>query len=580
MGEGASDKILGLFYQLFKGNRSFFVKHQAPFTEKDGKFSASWAGFAVYNKRNPPPNGKEYGDLIPVAKELYREHLNGGDGLAIAPITDTADKRNVCFYAAIDIDVYGVNFTWLVNRLYQAEFKFAAFLSKSGGLHIYFFFAEPEPADKVIGALKKIVETYGLGRIFANGNKSKVEIFPKQATFVPGGKNANCLFLPFYNAANKSRQNMLTAEGKLVGITRALPVIESMFTSVKELNSVLDGLPYGDAPYCIQALLLTGALSENDGRNKFLFSAAVYLKKKYENDFKGELEDMNNCFEAPLEQEEVDSVYTSVTTKGYDNYGCGSSPCADYCDKKLCALREYGIGRQKGNHFTGADCWGELSKVMAAEPYYTWEVRVRPEDPFKKVRVDSVSDLRNQSVMQEHCWRDLNWAPFRVSDNNWVTTVNKAMQGIENRKIPVELETDTTGLGELHRHFMQYLTHKQIKNGQPSLILLGQVFHADGYYYFVTKGIMDFLRFEKFVLGKINLREQLIAYGCSDGEVKYKTSSGEEKVVKCWKKPDDMELSGMGIFYDDIYNGDDEIIQDDGLGKESKEGDGNEEVKF
>jgi hypothetical protein len=432
----------------------------------------------------------------------------------------------------------------------------------------------------VIGVLKKIVETYGLGRIFANGNKSKVEIFPKQATFVPGNKNANCLFLPFYNAANKSRQNMLTAEGKLVGITKALPVIESSFTSVRELNSVLDGLPYGDAPYCIQVLLLTGALAENDGRNNFLFSAAVYLRKKYENNFKGALEEVNSCLEAPLEQEEVDSVYTSVTTKGYDNYRCGESPCADYCDKKLCALREHGVGRQKGNHLTGMDCWGELSKVMAAEPYYLWEVRVRPEDGFKKVRVDSVSDLRNQSVMQEHCWRDLNWAPYRVTDNNWVSTVNKAMQGIENREIQVDLETDTTGLGELHRLFVQYLTHKQVKNGKPIMVSVGQVYHTDGVYYFSTRGIMEFLRFEKFNSAKVNLREQLIAYGCSEGEIKYETEKGEERVVKCWKKPDDAELLETSTFYEDIYDEGDEIIQNIVLEKGSEKGDENGEEKF
>jgi hypothetical protein len=380
------------------------VKHQAPFTEKEGKLKASWCGFAVYNKRNPPPEGKEYGDLIPVTKELYREHLNGGDGLAIAPLMNIKTKKNVCFHAVIDIDAYGVNFTWLVNRLYRAGFKFAAFLSKSGGLHIYFFFADPEPADKAIKTLKKIVEVYGLGRLFANDkNKSKVEIFPKQAAFVPGDQNAGCLFLPFYNTANKSKQNMLTAEGKLVGITKALPIIKSMYTSVKEINSVLDGLLYGDAPYCVQMISLTGALAENDGRNNFLFHAAIYLKKKYQEDFKGFLEAMNDCLEAPLEQKDIDSIYKSVTTHGYDNYPCKKSPCADYCDKKLCSSREYGVGRQQNNRFTGADCWGELSKIMAETPYYRWEVRINPDEEFKAVQVDSVDDLHNQSAMQKCC---------------------------------------------------------------------------------------------------------------------------------------------------------------------------------
>jgi hypothetical protein len=573
-------KTLDWFYEIFQGNTAFFVKHQAPFIEKEGKLTTEWCGFAVYNKRTPPPEGKEYGDLIPVTKELYREHLNGGDGLAISPFTNTHNENNVCFHAAIDIDAYEVNYTWLVNRLYRAGFKFAAFLSKSGGLHIYFFFDEAEPGGKVIETLEKIVAVYGLRKLFTSEkNKSKVEIFPKQASFVPGSTNANCLLLPFYNAANKGKQNMLTAEGKLVGITKALPIIDTMFTSLGEINRVLDGLPYADAPYCVQMVLLTGALAENDGRNNFLFSAAVYLKKKYTDDFKGVLQEMNDCLEAPLEQKDIDSIYTSVTTKGYDNYSCKKPPCADYCDKKLCALREYGVGKQRNNRFTGADCWGELSKVMAEEPYYLWKVRISADDEFKTVRVDSVDDLQNQSVMQKRCWRDLNWAPFRVKDNDWVATVNKAMEGIEEREVPVPKGTDTSEKGELHDLFIQFLTHKQIQNGQPAKVKIGQVYHAEGIYYFTTKGITDFLRFSRFSLGKMNLREQLIAYGCSDGELPYRTIKGEEKKIECWIKPDDEELLETGAFYEDIYDGDADIIQKNKLEKEQKEG-SDENVKF
>jgi hypothetical protein len=217
---------------------------------------------------------------------------------------------------------------------------------------------------------------------------------------------------------------------------------------------------------------------------------------------------------------------------------------------------------------------------MAEDPYYIWDVRINPDDDFKTVRVDSVDDLQNQSVMQKRCWRDLNWAPFRVKDNDWIATVNKAMEGIEERLIEVPKQTDTTEMGALHGLFVRYLAHKQIQNGQPYMVHLGQVYHAEGVYYFVTKGITDFLRHERFSLGKINLREQLIAYGCSDGEIKYKTPKGEEKIIKCWKKPDDAELLEMDAFYEDIYDGDADILQKNKLNKEDKEGSSDEGVKF
>jgi hypothetical protein len=112
------------------------------------------------------------------------------------------------------------------------------------------------------------------------------------------------------------------------------------------------------------------------------------------------------------------------------------------------------------------------------------------------------------------------------------------------------------------------------------MVKLGQVYYADGAYFFETKGIMDFLRFEKFSLGKINLREWLIAYGCTDGELKYKTVKGEEKVLECWKKPDDAELQEMDAFYEDVYDGDADIVSKINLSKEEKEEDKSEDVKF
>jgi hypothetical protein len=578
------DAVVSRFFGIFRGNMDFYIKHQRPFiAEESGKLRAKYCNFAKYTKRNTLPEGKEYGDYMPVTRDLYVAHLSGGDGLALAPIMNVKDKKNMCFYAVIDIDVYRTSFTWLVIKLRDAGLKFIPFLSKSGGLHIYFFFSAPEPADKVIEAVKRVVEAFALSKIFRSGNISKVEVFPKQSVFVPGDKSANCLFLPYYNAANPKacKNKMLTAENKLIGLEKALDAVENAFTSVREINAVLDALPYYDAPYCIQALLLTGILGEGDGRNNFLFYAAIYLKKKYKDNFKEYLEEMNSCLKDPLEQEDIDSIFTSVTTNGYDNYKCGSSPLADFCDKKICALREYGVGKERGNRFTGADCWGVLWKVTAEEPYYLWDVRVKPEDEFRKIRVNSVSDLRNQASIQDACLAELNWTPFRVKDNDWAVVLNRALEGVEQRLIPVARETDTSEMNELRGLFLRFLTHRQAYKGQPAKIRLGQVYYEDGTYYFSTEGIMSFLRREKFTLGKVNLREQLYAYGCLEGELKY-TASGEERVIKCWKKPEDEELQAMGAYYDDVYEADMVMIEGNPLDKEGKkkEGDNGEDTKF
>lgn len=582
--------ILEAFYGLFRGNQSFFVKHQAPFYEKEGKLKAAWCGFAVYNKRTPPPEGCALGDLIPVTKEHYKEHLNGGDGLAVAPLCSTRYKRNVCFYAAIDIDVYGVDFTWLVRRLYRAGFKFAAFLSKSEGLHIYFFFVDPEPGDKVIEVLNRIVEVYGLSRLFVNEKqKSKVEVFPKQAVFVPGDTNVNCLFLPFYNSADpkQCKNKMLTVDGKTVGIKKALPIIEDTgFTSVKKIGEILDGLPYSDAPYCIQMVLLTGALAENDGRNNFLFSAAIYLKKKYKENFYEALAEMNGCLEAPLEKKDIDSIYKSVAEKGYDHYACSRPPCSDYCDKKLCRLREYGPEKERGNRLTGADCWGLIIKYTAEgsdDPYYEWQVRVSRDGEFKAVRFDNEREMQVQAVVQQKCIRYLSWSPYTVKQNDWAAILNKAMEGVRNRKegyiVTIPRVTDTTESSMMYNAFLEYLTHKQIqKSGNPLMVKAGQVYRAEGAYYFDAEGFMDYLRLKKFNLGHINVQAKLISFGCVRAPLVYMTQKGEERKFVCWKKPETEELLSLDVLYEDIYDDSHDIIQRNPLNKGKKEeadGDGN-----
>ena len=575
---------LTAFYRIFQGNLSFFVRHEAPFSEKEGKLKAAWCGFAAYGTKSFPrvPEGYEKGDLVPVTKELYEEHLKGGSGLAVAPLCNTKEKKNVCYFAAIDIDVYGVNFTWLIRRLYTAGFKFAPFLSKSGGLHIYFFFNDAEPGEAAVKALNRVIEVYGLKRLFVNEKqKSKVEVFPKQSTFVSGDKNVNCLFLPFYNSVTKGgcKNRLISIEGKLIGIEKAIPIIESMFTSVSEINDVLDELPYNDAPYCIQSILLTGALAENDFRNNFLFSSAIYLKKKYKEDFYNSLEEMNNCLEMPLEEEEIILIYRSATDekKNYDRYSCTKSPCSDYCDKSACKTRKFGLGRDKGNTSTGVDCWGEITRYDAGggkEPSYTWEVRVEEGGEFKEIQIDNHKDLLDQRAIKQACARDLNWVPLRVKEDVWRDIILKGLVGVEERTIKVAASADTTETGALREAFIRFLTHKQIqKNGQPYMVKTGQVFYEDGEYYFDTKGLMDHLQMERHTLRGINLNKWLQDnQNCQeDAELTYTTLKGEKKVIRCWKKTETSELKELNVFYDDVYDGNEDILGKNILDKEGKE---------
>jgi hypothetical protein len=590
----AGNDLADRFRGIFRGNPRFFVRHQPPFTEHEGKLTAARLGFAVYNKRRPPPEGRETGDFIPVTPEMFREHLNGRDGLALAPLTDVVNektgaviKANVCYYAAIDIDVFDTDFKPLVRNLYRDGFRFAACLSKSGGLHVYFFFSDAEPAKKAVEALEKIVAVYGLDKQFVSRDrKSKVEIFPKQTELTPGKHAAGCLFLPYYNAANKGKckNKMLTAEGKLAGIEKALSVIEDMFTSVKEINETLERLPYSDAPYCVQVILLAGALGANDGRNNFLFSAAIYLKKKYGDNFYEKLADMNGRLEAPLEKRDIDSIYKSVTDpeKSYDNYSCGKLPCSEYCDKELCKTRKYGK-KAKGGYLTGAECWGLITKHVAEggdEPYYEWEVRARADEEFKRVRFDSEKELQTQAIVQQKCMRYLSWAPFIIKQNEWIAILNKAAEGMEKeRTVVIPRLTDTSDSSLMRKALLEHLIHRRIKEGgSPLLIWAGQVYYSEGVYYFSAEGYMESLRVKKFNTGRLNMRDRMQKYGCAETVYTCKNSKGTDVKIPCWMRKEDDEMFAAIETSEYVYEGYRDAAREDTETEEKEDAD--EETKF
>jgi hypothetical protein len=536
---------LDRFFGLFRGNCDFYVRHQPPFKEVEGKMKPRSVGFA----KDP-----ETGEFMPATRERFKEHLSGGDGLALSPLTNDEGKTNVCFFAVIDIDVYNVNFTPLVKRLYDVGLMFAACLSKSGGLHIYFFFANSEPSSAAIEALERVVAVFGLKKMYP-----KLEIFPKQASYVPGEGVASCLFLPFYNAAHSSRQNMITAEGQALPLNKALPVMESMLTSTKEMHKTLDDLPYNDAPYCVQMILLSGALEENSGRNDFLFTVALYLKLKFPDGFVDELRQANDMLGVPLEDREVDAIYSSVTAKDYQIWGrCKKSPCSDYCDKRLCREREFGVGRGKGNLVSNVE-FGKIVRMLSEEPYYLMEARLAGTEDYVQVRIDGEADLLNQKVVQKACIRYLNQTPVTVKQLVWEKTLNDCLANIE--EVEVAKGTDTTEASALRACFMRFLTHRQTHGDQPYLVKTGQVLHRDGMFYFTSEGITQYLATERFSLSGHNLREMLISYGCSAGELPYMSSHGEERIISCWKKPDDEELLEMSVFYEDVYEGDADILQ-------------------
>jgi hypothetical protein len=323
--------------------------------------------------------------------------------------------------------------------------------------------------------------------------------------------------------------------------------------------------------------LLSGALGENSWRNEFLFAAALYFKTKSPDSVEEELLAANRRLEAPLEDEEVSIIADSALKRDYQMSGrCKKPPCSKFCDRGVCKTREFGVGKQRNNTVSNVE-FGKIVRVLAEDPYYLWEARVSGSEEYVQVRIDGEADLLNQKVVQKACIRYLNQTPVTVKQSVWETRLNGCLAEIEEQE--VAKGTDTTESSALRGCFARFLTHKLAPEGCQYMIKAGSSYYEDGAYYFTSEGIKRYLDMEKFSLRGYNLRERLISYGCSEGELTY-SSKGGEKRVACWKKPEDEELESMSDFYEDVYEGDAESFLRQPDGREKTEAVGEDELRF
>src|SRR5258708_2221096 len=103
---------------------------------------------------------KQLGKCLTIREEptaaKWNAHLIGELGIGIIPITE----ENKCWWAAIDIDIYPLNFTDLLTKI--KDFPFVVCQSKSGGAHLYLFLESPFSAKDVREYLRNQISIIGL----------------------------------------------------------------------------------------------------------------------------------------------------------------------------------------------------------------------------------------------------------------------------------------------------------------------------------------------------------------------------------------------------------------------------------
>ena len=518
------------FSQLFKGKSNTYVRNELP--------------------KEKPEVGKKIKTKITnnegkVDKDLLLNHLEGKFGVGVCPV----NAEGKCYFGVLDIDYYLPKIERVLYFIKEYQLPLLPFRSKSGGLHVYLMLAKAVSAKTMRETLANISYYFSLDSIYGKG---KVEIFPKQEKAEGFGSSVT---LPYFNAENPYTY-LLDLDGNKIEFKEALDYIQKHLTSIEAVKESLEHLPYNDAPPCIQRILLSEEVGgEDTGRNNFLFSFAVYAKKKYNNGFEDYVRDVNNHFEVPLEDSVVEQTIESVKNNEY-LYKCKDIPCSGFCAKADCRKREYGLGRDKG-HFTGID-YGQLYRYMTAEPYYIWKLRLQGQEKWVDVIFKDEGYLLDQRNFAKMCVRYLNQAPMQVSNNDWYAILNSVLPNVID--VEVKQESDTSGLSMLKNAFIDYLSNKQARRDSPYQISVGlcvrKTENGLSKYFFTHRGFSDYLRNQKISFDYGMLRETLKQFGAVEDTLVYTNAMDEEVHFPCWSKSEDKSINDAYRVAMEVENGD------------------------
>ena len=518
------------FVQLFRGKTNTYVKNDLP---KDKPEPGQKIKTKITNNE-----GK-------VDKDLIMNHLEGKFGIGICPV----NAEGKCYFGVLDIDFYKPKIKRVLHFIREYQLPLLPFRSKSGGLHVYLMMSKAVSAKTMRELLNEISYYFSLDTIYG---KNKVEVFPKQEKAEGFGSSVT---LPYFNAENPYTY-LLDLDGNPVEFKDALTYIQEHFTSVEAVKSALEKLPYNDAPPCIQRVLLSEEVGgEDTGRNNFLFSYAVYAKKKYGNGFEDYVREINESFECPIADSDVEQTCESVRNNEY-LYKCKDIPCNSFCNKSECRKREYGLGKDKG-HFTGID-YGQLYRYNSAEPYYIWKLRLQGQEKWVDVIFKDEGYLLDQRNFAKMCVRYLNQAPLQVSNNDWYAILNSVLPNVID--VEVKQESDTSSLSMLHNAFIDYLSNKQAHRDAPYQVRVGLCYREqrNGHikYFFTHRGFSEYLKNQKVTFDYAMLREMLKQFGAQEDVLTYTNAVDEEIHFPCWSKveDDDIQKAYDGVM--EVENGD------------------------
>lgn len=466
----------------------------------------------VYDVKGRDANkNKVQGKALTVQTRLteveWQNHLDGKQGIGVVPINDD----NACNFAALDIDIYDLDFNEIEKKLNDFELPLVMCRTKSGGLHLYLFLTEPTPA----AAVRQRMTQWAVGLGFPG-----VEIFPKQ-DFLAGLEDVgNWINMPYFDAERTTRYCI--RDGKALYVDEFIEYAHSHRVSLDDTHDIElmdpnDGLK--GAPPCLRTLAANGV--PEGTRNNALYNFAVLAKQMDEGgeQWQDTLGKFNTDYMTPpLPLSEVNTLIKSMNKKEYF-YKCKDAPCQQVCNKDLCRQAEYGIG---GNGDDPGMQIDGLTKICTNPPI--WVVQVAGS----RLQM-STDEFMQQQKFAKKCIEAINFYPMTLKTNNWKQLINSLLREVRE----IEAPEDAGTIGQFLYHLEQFCTNRAPANSIDE-ILLGKPWHDNDRTYFRSADLLKYLEQQRFRDLKGN---QIYAVMKQDKDCKHHFSNLRGKGVNYWSVP-------------------------------------------
>jgi hypothetical protein len=356
----------------------------------------------------------------PVTPELWKQHLEGTRPLGVIPIRDEC----TCSWGSIDFDEYDADLLALIGRVQSTKLPLVPCRSKSGGLHLFLFLREPEPATDVQNALGKAAALLGI---------PSCEIFPKQARLSPERADVgNWMIVPYFGGTYDGKlklQHGLKRSGAEMSLLEFVVVAESARTTVSDFTerwkrkvcapgnkggadqNSESKLDFSNGPPCLQALSAQGP--QGEGRKRTLFMIALYLKRSDPGGWELQLDEANHGFSPTLASQEVVAVIESVKKKDYQ-YTCKEEPMRSHCNSALCRTRKFGVGDD------ASDFIDAITKIEGDPPVYQVHVGEKSIDM-------SLETITNYRTFKAAYFRHVDKMPPSLKTAEWDAKLSDLM---------------------------------------------------------------------------------------------------------------------------------------------------------